>query len=47
MIFAILQCIALAGVGILGIVTFTGAFADDVDAEATTTIVILNNPFRL
>ena len=42
MIFAILQCIALAGVGLLGILAFTGAFAYDAGAEATTIVIVFS-----
>ena len=40
MIFAILQCIALAGVGLLGILAFTGAVAAyDAGAEAAGIVI--------
>ena len=40
MIFAILQCIALAGVGLLGILAFAGAVAVyDAGAEATGIVI--------
>ena len=40
MIFAILQCIALAGVGLLGILAFTGAVAAyDAGVEATGIVI--------
>ena len=39
-IFAILQCIALAGVGLIGILAFTGAVAPyDAGAEATGILI--------
>jgi hypothetical protein len=40
MIFAILQCIALAVVGLLGILAFTGTFAEG--AEATTIVIVFS-----
>ena len=43
MIFAILQCIALAGIGLLGILAFTGAVAAyDAGAEATTIVIVFS-----
>ena len=40
MIFAILQCIALAGVGLLGILAFAGAVSVyDAEAEATGILI--------
>ena len=40
MIFAILQCIALAGVGLLGILAFAGAVSVyDAGAEATGIVI--------
>ena len=43
MIFAILQCIALAGVGLLGILAFTGAVAAyDAGVEATMIIIVFS-----
>ena len=40
MIFAILHCIALVGVGLLGILSFTGAVAG-YDAGAEASIIII------
>ena len=42
-IFAILQCIALAGVGLIGILAFTRAVAAyDAGAEATTIVMVFS-----
>ena len=47
MIFAILQCIALAGVGLLGILAFTGAATVFDSGEEVTTILIVFSVYMI
>ena len=47
MIFAILQCIALAGLGLLGILAFTGAATVFDSGEEVTTILIVFSVYMI
>ena len=47
MIFAILQCIALAGLGLLGILAFSGAATVFDSGEEVTTILIVFSVYMI